>query len=116
MRKEYLPLPFTITDVDVHVFSSRSLSYSDLPSSQRVDLATFCTLAALSERVVSLEPAIKKLINKIDLEAFRVKINKSKVAVVVVVIIIVLVLVLVLVVVVVSLSRLSNSIITNDDL
>ena len=51
----------------------------DVPVNQRIDLATFCTLAALSERVVSLEPVLKRLINKIDIEAFDVKINKSKV-------------------------------------
>ncbi len=43
-----------------------------------VDLALFCVIAALSERIMELDPLVADCLNKMDFAALRTKLQKAR--------------------------------------
>jgi hypothetical protein len=72
----------SLQEVNSNLLNKKEINYIyhilNIPGRQRLSLRLFSLIAALSERIIKLEPFVRKLINKFDFEALDVKMNKAK--------------------------------------
>uniref|UniRef100_A0A1I8GKL1 EF-hand domain-containing protein n=1 Tax=Macrostomum lignano TaxID=282301 RepID=A0A1I8GKL1_9PLAT len=71
-----------LSEVNGHLISRRELQYVHrllrLPGHCRLNFRLFSIVAALSEKIVQLEPMLRKLVNKVDFDALDFKIDRCR--------------------------------------
>uniref|UniRef100_A0A1I8GZL3 EF-hand domain-containing protein n=1 Tax=Macrostomum lignano TaxID=282301 RepID=A0A1I8GZL3_9PLAT len=71
-----------LQDINGHLITKKEMQYVyhilNLPARTRVNFRLFSVIAALSEKVVQLEPIIRKMVNKMNFDALDYKLEKCK--------------------------------------